>query len=135
MPHNVKCCNLFSLNTETILNTVSINQSIKPNYHWSLLDMNYVNSDIWNTTHFFKQFVMSRWTSWRSSNSNIAPKYPMRLSVNRGEAISFRHSNWPKCAGYLNQHLLINQTVKFPIIYKKKSQFQQMHSTWILMKG
>ena len=40
------------------------------------------------------QFVISRWTSCLSSNSNMAPKYPIRLSVNFWEAISFRHSNW-----------------------------------------
>lgn len=51
--------------------------------------------------YFFKQFVIKRCTSCRSSSNNIAPRYPIRLSVNLGEAMSFRHSNWPKCAGYL----------------------------------
>lgn len=33
-------------------------------------------------------------TSVLSSSNNIAPRYPIRLSVNFGDAISFMHSNW-----------------------------------------
>lgn len=40
------------------------------------------------------QFVMSKWTSCLSSSSSIAPRYPIRLSVNFWEAINFRHSSW-----------------------------------------
>jgi hypothetical protein len=43
-------------------------------------------------SHFFNEFVTNVSTSWFSSNSNIVPKYPKRLSANRGEASSFRHS-------------------------------------------
>jgi len=42
--------------------------------------------------HFFKELVTRVSTSWFSSNSNIVPKYPRRLSAKRGEARSFRHS-------------------------------------------
>lgn len=52
-------------------------------------------------THFLRELVINRCTSCRSSNRSMAPRYPMRLSVNRGDAISFRHSICPKCAGYL----------------------------------
>jgi len=45
------------------------------------------------TTNFFNEFVISKWTSCRSSKSNMAPKYPILLSVNLEEAINLRHSN------------------------------------------
>lgn len=40
------------------------------------------------------QFVISKWTSCLSSNSNMAPRYPILLSVNFCDAISFRHSSY-----------------------------------------
>lgn len=46
--------------------------------------------------YFLMQLVIRRWTSCLSSSSNMAPKYPMRLSVNFWEAMSLRHSNWKK---------------------------------------
>lgn len=46
--------------------------------------------------NFFKEFVTNVRTSWFSSSSNIVPRYPKRLSANRGEASSLRHSIWPK---------------------------------------
>jgi len=81
---------------------------------------------------------MSRWTSWRSSNNNMAPKYPIRLSVNRGEAINFRHSSWPKCAGYLkHKHGLLSHNIKPTFVYKedqwiKHTSFIQSHEPFIL---
>lgn len=47
--------------------------------------------------HFLREFVTSVKTSWFSSNSNMVPRYPNRLSANLGEASSLRHSIWPKC--------------------------------------
>lgn len=44
-------------------------------------------------TYFFNEFVTRRWTSCLSSSNNIAPRYPILLSVNFAEAISFKHSN------------------------------------------
>lgn len=68
----------------------------------------------------------------------MAPKYPIRLSVNRGEAINFRHSSWPKCAGYLkNKHGLLNQNIKPTFIYKeaqwiKHTSLTHSHEPFIL---
>ncbi len=45
-------------------------------------------------THFLMQFVIKRWTSCLSSRSSMAPRYPIRLSVNFCDAISFKHSSW-----------------------------------------
>ena len=44
-------------------------------------------------TYFLSEFVTNKCTSCLSSNNSIAPKYPIRLSVKRGEAISFKHSS------------------------------------------
>jgi hypothetical protein len=48
-------------------------------------------------SNFFNEFVTKVRTSWFSSSSNMVPKYPNRLSANRGEASSFKHSICPKC--------------------------------------
>ncbi len=48
-------------------------------------------------THFFKELVTNVSTSWFSSSNNIVPRYPNRLSANRGDARSLRHSICPKC--------------------------------------
>lgn len=50
-------------------------------------------------TYFFNEFVNRVRTSCFSSKSNMIPRYPRRLSPNRGLATSFRHSIWPKWAG------------------------------------
>jgi hypothetical protein len=47
--------------------------------------------------YFCNELVTSVNTSWFSSSNNIVPRYPNRLSANRGEANSFKHSIWPKC--------------------------------------
>mmetsp|Transcript_26730 Transcript_26730/g.70240 ORF Transcript_26730/g.70240 Transcript_26730/m.70240 type:complete len:234 (-) Transcript_26730:236-937(-) len=49
---------------------------------------------------FLRELVMSIETSFNSSSSNIAPRYPIRLSLNRLEVTSLRHSSCPKWAGY-----------------------------------
>jgi hypothetical protein len=56
-----------------------------------------ISSSIKYPTYFFKEFVTKVRTSWFSSSSSIVPKYPNRLSANRGDARSLRHSIWPKC--------------------------------------
>ena len=66
---------------------------------WSVLDFFLqstkldLNFALW-PAYFLREFVTKRWTSWRSSNSNIAPKYPILLSVNLCDAINFRHSSY-----------------------------------------
>jgi len=49
---------------------------------------------------FLSELVISMWTSLASSSSIIAPRYPIRLSLNLFEVTSLRHSICPKCAGY-----------------------------------
>jgi len=49
------------------------------------------------SAYFLVEFVTKVRTSWFSSSSNMVPRYPRRLSANRGEASSFRHSICPKC--------------------------------------
>jgi len=48
---------------------------------------------------FFSEFVTKVSTSVRSSSSNIRARYPMRFSGKLGDAISLRHSIWPKWLG------------------------------------
>lgn len=48
--------------------------------HWTQQQQKHISGgnlnrlNINRKTHFFKQFVINKWTSWRSSSSNIAPK-------------------------------------------------------------
>ena len=44
-------------------------------------------------SYCFNELVMSKWISCRSSSKSIAPRYPIRLSVKRGDAINFKHSS------------------------------------------
>lgn len=89
-------------------------------------------------SYFFKQLVIRRCTSCRSSKSSIAPKYPIRLSVNRGLAINFKHSSWPKCAGYpsiciynnfaIFRHLKLNRTISTNIITMLRRRLSRFYS-------
>src|SRR6202035_5766725 len=46
--------------------------------------------------YFCKELVTRVRTSWFSSRRSIVPRYPRRLSANRGEASNLTHSIWPK---------------------------------------
>ena len=46
------------------------------------------------SNYFFNELVIITCISCRSSSNNMAPRQPIRLSVNRGDAISFKHSNY-----------------------------------------
>ena len=48
---------------------------------------------------FLSELVMSIVTSRFSSSKSIEPRYPIRLSVKRGETTNFITSICPKCAG------------------------------------
>lgn len=48
------------------------------------------------SAHFFNELVTSVKTSCFSSSSKLVARWPRRLSANRGDARSFRHSTWPK---------------------------------------
>lgn len=76
--------------------------------------------------YFLMQFVISKWTSCLSSNSNMAPKYPILLSVNFCDAISFRHSSYKSkkhfvTLNFLDQHP--EAKVQCFLFFLKKTHF------------
>lgn len=88
--------------------------------------------------YFLMQLVIRRWTSCLSSSSNMAPKYPMRLSVNFWEAMSLRHSNCPKCAGYPSM-CIYSSFATFLHLYvlssSRKDDRIAAHSFWIISRS
>ena len=94
--------------TERTKNILTMNRFMLP----CQPKLNFENFSIQNTmhyTHFLREFVTNKWTSCRSSRRSIAPKYPILLSVNFGEAINFKHSS---CKNKQETQLITNEKKK-----------------------